>query len=107
MNSRALLTLGVVVLALVLAGPAEATRQWPGDVHCASGAGTFVRGVNCRLLGARRGFTTPRRYVAWVPRSALDRMARGVRVPLVVMLHGSTGTGEQFLKHSGWKQKAT
>ena len=33
-------------------------------------------------------------------------VADGKRVPLVVMLHGSGGSGEKFLAISGWREKA-
>jgi predicted esterase len=60
-------------------------------------------GANCRRVqfdGAAR------RYVAWVSPGAQRRMRRGRRVPMVVMLHGSGGSGEQFLNISGWREKA-
>ena len=83
-------------------------NPWPGlGITCDSRglAGTpYVAGVNCRHL-LQNGY--PRRYVVFVPQSAVDEMNAGRPVPLVFMLHGSTGTGEQFLKMSGWRQKAT
>jgi dienelactone hydrolase len=59
----------------------------------------YVPGVNCRLI-AVDGYT--RRYVVWVPPGGV---AAGS--PAVFMLHGASGTGEQFLATSGWRQKAT
>jgi dienelactone hydrolase len=59
----------------------------------------YVSGVNCRLM-AVDGYT--RRYVVWVPLGGVAANA-----PAVFMLHGASGTGEQFLAISGWRQKAT
>ena len=59
----------------------------------------YVPGVNCRLM-AVDGYT--RRYVVWVPRAGV-----GAGSAAVFMLHGASGTGEQFLGISGWRQKAT
>jgi predicted esterase len=68
-------------------------------------AGTpFDAGTNCRTVRVQR---YPRRYIVWVPPSAQDKIDRGERVPMVIMLHGSSGTGSQFFKHSGWQEKAT
>jgi poly(3-hydroxybutyrate) depolymerase len=95
------------VLALAaLSAAAPAAVAWPGGITCASQGGRntpMVVGANCRSYQINR---TIRRYVAWLPRSATERMRRGHSAPLVVMLHGSSGTGEQFLNHSGWKEKA-
>jgi poly(3-hydroxybutyrate) depolymerase len=44
-----------------------------------------------------------RRFVAVVPRSALDRESR---IPIVVFLHGSSGTGEQYFSISRWRELA-
>jgi poly(3-hydroxybutyrate) depolymerase len=41
-----------------------------------------------------------RRYVVYVPRN-VNRPA-----PVVLMFHGSSGTGEQFLRTSGWRELA-
>ena len=59
----------------------------------------YVPGVNCRLM-AVDGYT--RRYVVWVPLSGVPGNS-----PAVMMLHGASGTGEQFLRISGWREKAT
>jgi dienelactone hydrolase len=63
----------------------------------------YETGVNRRVL-LQDGY--PRRFVVWVPESAARTMAGGGQVPLVVMLHGSSGSGEQFLRISGWREKA-
>ena len=59
----------------------------------------YVPGVNCRLM-AVDGYT--RRYVVWVPLSGVPANS-----PAVMMLHGASGSGEQFLRTSGWREKAT
>ncbi len=43
----------------------------------------------------------PREVIVYVPESA-----RSARAPVVFMLHGTSGDGEQFLNMSGWRQKA-
>ena len=43
----------------------------------------------------------PRRFVVYVP----GRPSPAAR-PVVFMFHGSTGTGEQFLRISGWREQA-
>ena len=105
--------LAAAALALPALPAADATQTplpnpWPGlGVTCASRglAGTpYVAGVNCRHV-LQEGY--PRRYVVWVPQSAVNEMNAGRSVPLVMMFHGSSGTGEQFLRTSGWRQKAT
>lgn len=102
---------GIGVLALLGAGAASAQAQfpdpWPGSVTCQSTEVSnvdFRRGANCRQ--ARIG-GSDRRYVAWVPLKAKRQVNRGRRVPVVVMLHGSSGTGEKFFNISGWREKAS
>lgn len=58
----------------------------------------YAPGVNCRLMEVD-GLT--RRFVVWVPPSVRPNS------PAVFMLHGGSGTGEEFLKKSGWRKKAT
>jgi polyhydroxybutyrate depolymerase len=83
----------VAAAAVALAIPSTAAACDTHDV-----AGTDYRaGVNCRTVeldGADR------RYVAYVPEHGSDRM------PVVFMFHGSSGTGEQFLNSSGWREQA-
>ena len=45
----------------------------------------------------------PRRFVVYVPR---HRPVTGPLRPVVFMFHGSSGTGEQFLRSSGWREQA-
>jgi polyhydroxybutyrate depolymerase len=61
----------------------------------------LVAGTYCRNLTVD-GYT--REYLLYVPRSVANRPSTSV--PIVVMFHGSTGTGGQFLKISGWREKA-
>ena len=103
MNVRRIALTTTLVAGLLPAAPAAA---WPGGTDCVTEGGPRLAmraGANCRALqfdGAGR------RYVAWVSRTAQRRMRRGRRVPLVVILHGSSGSGEQFLDISGWREKA-
>jgi poly(3-hydroxybutyrate) depolymerase len=57
----------------------------------------YQAGVNCRVASVD-GF--PRQYVVYVPVHSRQAM------PVVVMHHGSSGNGVQFLGISGWKEKA-
>jgi poly(3-hydroxybutyrate) depolymerase len=57
-------------------------------------------GVNCRVVDVDGH---PRRFVVYVPAT---RPVTGPRAPVVFMFHGSSGTGEQFLKISGWREQA-
>src|SRR6185295_7200337 len=59
----------------------------------------YVPGVNCRLMEVD-GYT--RRYVVWLPLVGVPAGS-----PAVFMLHGASGTREQFLRLSGWREKAT
>jgi poly(3-hydroxybutyrate) depolymerase len=89
------------VLATALAGLAaagEAQAQSPPP--CPAAGTPYHAGVNCRLISVE-GF--PRRYEVYVPQTA---PVTGSRRPVVFMFHGSSGTGEQFLNHSGWREQA-
>ena len=57
-------------------------------------------GVNCRVVDVDGH---PRRFIVYVPATA---PVTGPRAPVVFMFHGSTGTGEQFLRISGWREQA-
>jgi dienelactone hydrolase len=103
-------TVAIALGSLVVMGGSAQARvpnPWPGlHIPCASrglGNTAYVAGINCRHILHQK---YPRRFVTLVPPSAARKMAHGHRVPLVLMLHGSSGTGEQFLLHSGWSQKA-
>jgi predicted esterase len=97
---------GFVLVGTSLLGymsPAHANHAVaPFDIHCDSVgvAGIpYAPGVNCRLMEVD-GLT--RRYVVWVPLAGVPANS-----PAVFMLHGGSGTGEEFLVRSGWREKAT
>ncbi len=97
---------GVMLSAAAVLGqmsPAHANHSVaPFGIHCDSVgvAGIpYVPGVNCRVM-AVDGYT--RRYVVWVPLAGVPANS-----PAVFMLHGGSGTGEEFLIKSGWREKAT
>jgi dienelactone hydrolase len=97
---------GLMLVGATLLGqisPAQANHSVvPFGIHCDSvgpNGTVYVPGVNCRVM-AVDGYT--RRYVAWVPLAGVPANA-----PSVFMLHGGSGTGEQFLRTSGWREKAT
>ncbi len=84
--------------------PPEAVPVWTqcNTDGTAAYAGTpYTLGVNCRLIDID-GY--PRRYIVYV--STLLSLAPGSQIPLVFMHHGSSGSGEQFLNFSGWKEEA-
>ena len=56
-------------------------------------------GVNCRLMEVDE---YRRRYVVWVPLGGVSANA-----PALFMLHGGSGTGAEFLRRAGWREKAT
>ncbi len=99
------IAVGLVAAVVWVPGPAaaKAGRQTWGSLcngTAYSVATPFAAGLNCREA-AVGGIT--RRYVAWVP----DAVAASADpVPAVFMFHGSTGTGEQFFKISGWREVA-
>jgi poly(3-hydroxybutyrate) depolymerase len=64
---------------------------------CVGAGHPYAPGVNCRVLEVDGH---PRRFVAYLPRT------RPARAPVVLMYHGSSGTGEQFLRISGWREQA-
>jgi polyhydroxybutyrate depolymerase len=61
----------------------------------------YAPGVNCRLINVNEYL---RRFVVYIP----ETLVYGPDNPaaVVVMHHGSSGTGEQFLNISGWKEEA-
>jgi polyhydroxybutyrate depolymerase len=108
LRSHLLLGAAAVAATLAVAPVASARgdtqRQGPLPpgacaTHGAVGLAYQV-GVNCRVVDVDGH---PRRFVAYVP----DRPpVTGSRTPVVFMFHGSTGTGEQFLRKSGWREQA-
>ena len=91
--------LATVAALALLAGRAHADGPLPPDACETHGAAGLVyeTGVNCRFVDVDGH---PRRYVVYVP----DR--RLPAAPVVFMYHGSSGTGEQFLRTSGWREQA-
>jgi polyhydroxybutyrate depolymerase len=86
--------------AATLLAPAAAHANDPPEIECTTTSGAYAVGTNCREIevdGAQR------RFVAYVPAT---RPATGSRAPVVFMHHGSSGSGEQFLRMSGWRQQA-
>ena len=79
-----------------------ATRPLPPGACVTSGAVgiPYRTGVNCRTVEVD-GY--PRRFIVYVPR---HRPVTGPLRPVVFMFHGSSGTGEQFLAGSGWREQA-
>lgn len=103
-------------LALIAAAawPTGALAQAPDRAH-ATGASplppgacvthgavglAYEVGVNCRVVDVDGH---PRRFVVYVPAT---RAVTGSRAPVVFMFHGSSGSGEQFLRISGWREQA-
>ena len=90
--SRALQLLGKLTPEVVVTWLSCDSIGWAGT--------PYVRGVNCRVVLVD-GY--PRRFVVSVPETG--PYSEAVPAPLLLMHHGSTGTGEQFLGSSGWREK--
>ncbi len=90
----AALTLG----GAALFAPTAAHAQTPDE--CVTTSGAYEVGVNCRQVEVDGH---PRQFVAYVPATA---PVTGPRAPVVFMFHGSSGTGRQFLRTSGWREQA-
>jgi polyhydroxybutyrate depolymerase len=89
-----------LLVALILAAVPATAQAAPPEIDCATTSGAYAVGANCRQIevdGAQR------RFVAYVPAT---RPVTGRRRPVVFMFHGSSGTGEQFLRISGWREQA-
>jgi poly(3-hydroxybutyrate) depolymerase len=83
--------------AALLAAPSAANAQAPPcDTQGPVGT-AYATGVNCRTLDLDG---EPRRFEVYVPANVLPS------APVVFMFHGSSGTGEQFAKTSGWREQA-
>jgi poly(3-hydroxybutyrate) depolymerase len=111
---RSRTVVSALALAVMAAVPTSAVAQAPDRAH-AGGASplppgacvthgavglAYEVGVNCRVVQVDGH---PRRFVVYVPAS---RPVTGPRAPVVFMFHGSSGTGEQFLRISGWREQA-
>src|SRR3954471_1436066 len=85
-----------IALAAGLLAPAAASAAPAG---CPAAGRPYDAGVNCRTVEVD-GY--PRRFLVYVPNRGT---ATGTR-PVVFMFHGSSGTGDQFLRISGWREQA-
>jgi len=101
--TAALAMLGIAAAA----GPAQARsshRESPLPAGACATEGAvgipYRNGINCRIVEVDGH---PRRFVVYVPR---HRPVTGPLRPVVFMFHGSSGTGEQFLRSSGWREQA-
>jgi poly(3-hydroxybutyrate) depolymerase len=93
--------LAAAAAAVALIAPAQASAQAPVTCDTQGAVGTaYAAGVNCRTVELDGH---PRRFVVYVPQTA---PVTGARRPVVFMFHGSSGTGEQFLNSSGWREVA-
>jgi polyhydroxybutyrate depolymerase len=93
------ITAAAVVAAAIAAAPAQADAR-PRCVTAGAAGVPYQPGVNCRTVDVDG---VDRRYVVYVPQR---RPVTGDRAPVVLMFHGSSGTGEQFLRTSGWREQA-
>ncbi len=101
--AAAVTTVALATTALTGIAPASAALPAGWSTLCTSIGGStapLVAGINCRLV-SHGGLT--RRYVVYVPAAVA---ASATPAPLVFMFHGSSGSGEQFLKISGWREVA-
>jgi polyhydroxybutyrate depolymerase len=94
MTARTLAVAALAVAALLTLPHAAPARAC--DTQGEAGTGYAV-GVNCRTVELDG---VDRRYLVYVPRDTPQR------APVVFMFHGSSGTGEQFLLTSGWREQA-
>ena len=95
-------TLVATLAAAALIAPASASAQAPAPSCVTDGeAGlAYQAGINCRTVEVDGH---PRRYLVYVPNR---RPATGARAPVVFMFHGRSGTGDQYLRISGWREQA-
>jgi polyhydroxybutyrate depolymerase len=94
---------GSLLVAGALIAPSATPAQAAVPPQCVTSgpAGTaYAIGVNCRTVQVDGH---PRRYLVYVPSTA---PVTGARKPVVFMYHGRSGTGQQFLKISGWREQA-
>jgi poly(3-hydroxybutyrate) depolymerase len=95
MSTRTLVAAALAVAAL-LAIPGAASARTACDTQGPAGT-AYAAGVNCRTVELDG---VDRRYLVYIPRDT------PARAPVVFMYHGSSGTGEQFLRTSGWREQA-
>jgi polyhydroxybutyrate depolymerase len=95
--AAAALTLTLPHASQARALPPEAPEQCDTDAAVGS---AYRVGINCRVVEVDGH---PRKFIVYVP----DRApVAGSRAPVVFMFHGSTGTGQKFLRISGWCEQA-
>jgi polyhydroxybutyrate depolymerase len=94
--SPRLIVAAVLALAGVLMLATGADAAVSCDTRGQAGI-AYETGVNCRTVEIDGH---PRRYVAYLPARRLPE------APVVFMFHGTSGTGEQFLRTSGWREQA-
>jgi polyhydroxybutyrate depolymerase len=90
----------LIIAAAALCAAESAHAAPPPEIDCTTTSGAYAVGTNCRQIEVDGEL---RRFVAYVPAT---RPTTGARAPLVFMFHGSSGTGEQFLRISGWREQA-
>lgn len=102
MSRKRLAAALVAAAAAAIITPALASAQVPAPSCVTDGeAGlAYQVGVNCRTVEVDGH---PRRYIVYVPNR---RPTTGARAPVVFMYHGRSGTGDQFLHISGWREQA-
>lgn len=85
------------MLAVACTGPSRGPAPG-GESNCVDAAPGAVRAeVDCRTVTVD-GY--PREFIVYRPTGLASP------APVVFMFHGSTGTGAQFLRTSGWREKA-
>lgn len=100
-TTRRLLAGVATTASLALGLHAQADAQTPPSCATQGTIGqAYTPGVNCRTVELDGH---PRRFLVYVPQTAPPA---GGRRPVVFMFHGSSGTGEQFLNMSGWREQA-
>ena len=95
---RRILLLAVLVVAAL--PPSADARPVEGCVTDGAAGIPYRNGINCRTVEVDGHL---RRFIVYVPSR---RPVTGPLRPVVFMFHGSTGTGEQFLQSSGWREQA-
>jgi len=95
-----------VASVALLAGSASAgeAAKRPPAVNCQTtgmAGAAYARGINCRQVLVD-GYA--RRYLVYVPTN--PAVPLDTPLPVVFMFPGSSGTGEKFLKISGWREQA-
>lgn len=96
MSTRLLATAALATVALLALLATQAEARAACDTRGQAGT-QYETGVNCRTVEVDGH---ARRYVVYVPARRLPA------APVVFMFHGTSGSGEQFLRISGWREQA-